>query len=114
MPPSDDRRSIDRELGEMSSDIRNLEKGFDTLRDDVRGDIGKLFSKIDEYHKAALAHPCVQSDDIEDHEKRLRSHAERISKIRNEIGGIKKVTLAITTFISMAIGAIGLALRWHK
>ena len=112
--PDDDRRSIDRELGEMSANITNLEKSFDTLRDDVRGDIGKLFSKIDEYHQAAVSHPCVQTDDIADHESRLRSHNERISKIRSEIGGIKKVTLAITTFISMLIGALGLALKWHK
>ena len=110
MPPDDDRRSIDRDLGAMSSDIKNLEKGIDGLR----GDIGKIFDKIEEYHQESLTHVCVQEEDVADHETRLRSHHERIQKIGSEVSGIKKVTVAITSVISLAIGAVGLALKWHK
>ena len=98
-----------REWGEMVNEVSHLKKATTEINlklDDLPSDIVERINQA----RSDCRHIKTSSD----HEQRLRSHAERISDISGEVKGIKRATAAITTAISLAIGAIGLALKWHK
>ena len=98
-----------RDWGEMVGEVKHLKEAttminlkLDELPDDIVSRINT--ARAD----------CRHIRTSVDQENRLRGQQRDISSLQSDLSGMKRVTATITTAISMAIGAVGLALKWHK